>query len=36
LAKFLAKNRQALLSIVKPIEQSKRAVDEFIDVPRRA
>ena len=32
LAKFLAKNGQALLPMVELIEQSKLAVDELIDV----
>ena len=36
LAKFLAKNGQALLPMVELIEQSKLAVDELIDVLGRA
>jgi putative transposase len=36
LAKFLAKNGQALLPMVELIEQSKMAVDELIDVVGRA
>ena len=36
MAKFLAKNGQALLPMVELIEQSKLAVDELIDVLGRA
>ena len=36
LAKFLAKNGQALLPMVELIEQSKLAVDELVDVLGRA
>ena len=36
LAKFLAKNGQALLPMVELFEQSKLAVDELIDVLGRA